>query len=111
MYVTATACSTSCNNISAMERNTYKQYIHTRAVLRAYDFDQHAAESRDCNIDQVSYREARGLEINADHGSNLEIDEQEENVSEEKSKYRRKFNSLKNKSHLYLQTHTQRHAS
>src|SRR6516225_3276584 len=88
MYVTATACSTSCNNISAMERNTYKQYIHTRAVLRAYDFDQHAAESRDCNIDQVSYREARGLEINADHGSNLEIDEQEENVSEARAALR-----------------------
>ena len=33
-----------------------------------------------------------------------------ENVSEEKSKYRHKFNGLKNKSHLYLQTHTQRHA-
>ena len=60
----------------------YNQYIHPRAVLGAYDFDQHAAESRDCNIDQVSYREAGGLEIDADHRSNLKIDEQEENVSE-----------------------------
>src|SRR5215471_14998161 len=51
-------------------------------MLGAYDFDQHAPESGNCNIDQVSYREARGFEINADHRSNFKIDEQEEDVSE-----------------------------
>jgi len=44
-------------------------------MLGAYDFDQHARESGNCDIDQVSYREARGLEINADHRSNFKIDE------------------------------------
>src|SRR5215469_9695330 len=88
MYVTATACCTSCSNISAMERNTYKQYIHARAVLGAYDFDQHATERRNCHIDQVSYREACGLEINPDHRADLEIDEQEENVSEARTALR-----------------------
>jgi hypothetical protein len=56
--------------------------ISMPAVLGADDFDQHAAESRDCNIDQVAYREAGGLEVNADHRSDFEIDEQEQNVSE-----------------------------
>ena len=66
---------------SAAERRNC-QYIDARAVLGAHDFDQHAAERRNCHIDQISYREARGLEINADHRADLEIDEQEENVSE-----------------------------
>src|SRR5262249_43061438 len=57
-------------------------------MLGAHDFDQHAAERRDCNIDQVSYRQARGLEIDADHGSDLEIDEQEENVSQARAALR-----------------------
>jgi len=51
-------------------------------MLGAYDLDQHPAKSRNRNIDQVSYREARGFEINADYRSNFKIDEQEEDVSE-----------------------------
>src|SRR5262245_55001702 len=59
----------------------YNQYIHACPVLGAYNFDQHASERRNCNIDQVPHGEVRGLE-NADHRSNFKIDEQEEDVSE-----------------------------
>src|SRR5215467_12313089 len=64
--------------------NTKRRCVRSLRSIRTspHDFDQHAAESRDCNIDQVPNREAGGLEINADHRSDFEIDEQEENVSE-----------------------------
>ena len=51
-------------------------------MLGAHYFDQHAAESSNCNIDQVSHREPSRLEINADHRSDFKINKQEEDVSE-----------------------------
>jgi hypothetical protein len=59
----------------------YNQYIHTCPMLGAYYFDQHAAESSNCNIDQVSNWEPRRSEINADHRPDFKIDKQKEDVS------------------------------
>jgi hypothetical protein len=49
--------------------------------------DQHAAESSNCDIEQVSNRQSCRYEINADHRSNLKIDKQEEDVSEARATF------------------------
>jgi hypothetical protein len=51
-------------------------------MFGTYDFDQHARESSNCNIDQIADRKSCRFEIDTNHGSDFEIDEQEENVCE-----------------------------
>jgi hypothetical protein len=64
--------------------------ISAGLMFGTYDFDQHARESSNCNIDQIADRKSCRFEIDTNHGSNFEIDEQsnfeideqEENVCE-----------------------------
>src|SRR6266446_2368022 len=60
----------------------YDQDENVRAMLGTHYLDQHAAEGSHCDIDQVSNRKPCGLEVNTDHRTELEIDEQEEDVAE-----------------------------
>ncbi|MNC89575.1 hypothetical protein D3C83_55310 [compost metagenome] len=42
--------------------------------------DQHAGERGDADVDQEAHRHVVGLEVDADHGAELEVDEQQQDV-------------------------------